>query len=279
MHDGPENPQAAPQGFGLVLGGGGARGFAYIGVARVLERAGLRPSAIAGTSMGGLIGALIAAGNTTERITASLQQTPPWLYLNLNPFADALDFDRLHRTVGSLLPDTFEALPTPLALTATDLVTGEAVCFSSGDLMHAIRCTIAYPGLVNPVPDGARLLADGGIADNLPVSAARALGATRVVAVNVVPLEPLTPHQPDWWGRLLRREPRLDEFRTLLRAADVMQHRITQMQLATDPPDLIITPQVPGMTIFDFDRVDEAVQAGADAATAARPRLTRVLYR
>lgn len=162
--------------FGLALGGGGARGYAHIGVMRVLEREGFRPCAIAGTSMGSIMAAIFAAGHTADNVQQVLSQMSFWRFLNLNPLNDMLNFSELVRFLEPHIPRQMEDFPIPLGITATDLITGTEVYFRQGDVFQAIRASIAYPGVINPIWVGEQLLADGGILNQIPVDLARFLG-------------------------------------------------------------------------------------------------------
>jgi NTE family protein len=259
-------------GFGLAFGGGGARGFAHIGVMRVLEREGLKPSVIAGTSMGALVGALFAADLNADQVEAVVSQASLLKLLDLNPLADMLKFTELKKLLEPHLPERFEDLKTPFAATATDLIHGKQVYLQRGDLHQALRSSIAYPGAIAPVWVGDQLLSDGGILNQIPVDAARFLGAVKVLAVDVTPLEPLEKQfqerSLEWWRRLLGREKEMGWMEVLYRAVEVMQAQITDVRLSIFTPDLMIQPKLEGINLFAFNKVHEAIKAGEVAAEA-----------
>jgi NTE family protein len=266
--------------FGVAFGGGGARGFAHIGVMRVLEREGLTPGVIAGTSMGALVGALFAAGLNADQVEAVVSQASLLKLLDLNPLADMLKFTELKKLLEPHLPERFEDLPIPFAATATDLIHGKQVYLQRGDLHQALRSSIAYPGAIAPVWVGDQLLSDGGILNQIPVDAARFLGAVKVLAVDVTPLEPLEKQfqerSLEWWRRLLGREKEMGWMEVLYRAVEVMQAQITDVRLSIFTPDMILHPKLEGINLFAFNRVKEAIQAGEVAAEANLERLRLV---
>lgn len=197
----------------LVLAGGGARGLAHIGVIRAMEREGMRPDYVVGTSMGALIGALYASGFTSEQLEgtldqlanlsafrayaphppASLRRLPVTVLFEHTPGGFVLQnaavregdinavLDALLLPGNLMARGRFDALPIPFRAVATDLNDRSTVVLKEGDLAHAVRASIALPLLFSPVPMGHRMLADGGLSDNVPVDVARALGVQRVV--------------------------------------------------------------------------------------------------
>ncbi|WP_027883003.1 patatin-like phospholipase family protein [Meiothermus rufus] len=254
--------------FGLALGGGAAKGYAHIGVMRVLEREGFKPSAIAGTSMGSLVGAVFAAGHSADEVEALLAQTSLWRLLDLNPLSDMLNFSELVRLLEPYIPRRFEDFPIPFGITATDLITGTEVYFRQGDVFQAIRASIAYPGAINPIWVGHQLLADGGILNQIPVDLARFLGAERVIAVDVTPLQVLReqPRQKSWWAQVFRRGIDVNPIQNVYRAVEIMQIRLAEVKLAVSRPDLVLRPRLEGIGLFSFQQLDQAIRDGEQAA-------------
>ncbi|HZJ08527.1 MAG TPA: patatin-like phospholipase family protein [Trueperaceae bacterium] len=162
---------------GLVLSGGGARGFAHIGVLRVLERAGAKFDVVAGTSMGAVLGALYAAGKSPDEIYDIALNTGWRDVVDISLQAGLIKGDRLEAFLASHLPRSFADLKLPFAVTTTDIENGEDVLITEGDLIKAVRASISFPGAIEPIQYLGRTLADGGIVNNLPVSAATVLGA------------------------------------------------------------------------------------------------------
>ena len=182
------NPVHRPR-IGLALGSGSARGLAHLGVIRAIRDAGIEVDFIAGTSMGALIGAIHAAGKLDELeatfLTFDWKKTASFFDVVL-PKSGLLDGARVSELVRAHIhADSIEALPKPFAAVATDIVSGEEVVIRSGDVIEAVRASISVPGIFTPVRSNGRILVDGGITNPVPVSAARAMGADIVIAVDL----------------------------------------------------------------------------------------------
>jgi NTE family protein len=257
----------SPPRVALVLGGGGARGFAHVGVIRVLEDAGVRISLVVGTSVGSLVGALYAGqpdAAELERLARGLERSD-FFDFSLAPalFGTGLaSGDRLERFVRErVAAQRIEELRLPYAAVATDLGTGEAVVLRSGDVARAVRASSAIPGVFEPVELDGRLLVDGGVARNLPVRIARDLGADVVIAVDV---------------SAIGGDERPKNFvEVILRAVNIVVH--AQAEQSRREADVLLTPDVGAVGFIDFDRNDEAVAAGVAAAQAALPRIREAL--
>jgi NTE family protein len=126
--------------------------------------------------MGSIMAAIFASGHTADNVQQVLSQMSFWRFLNLNPLNDMLNFSELVRFLEPHIPRQMEDFPILLGITATDLITGTEVYFRQGDVFQAIRASIAYPGVINPIWVGEQLLADGGILNQIPVDLARFLG-------------------------------------------------------------------------------------------------------
>ncbi len=258
--------------FGLALGGGGARGYAHIGVMRVLEREGLRPSFFAGTSMGSLMGVLFAAGFSADETQNIVLEASFFKLLDLNPMSDMLKFSELKKMLITHLPNQFSELQFPLAVAVTDLVAGKQLSLHQGDLFEALRASIAYPGAIDPTWSNDMLLSDGGILNQVPVDLVRFLGARKVVAVDVTPFEQLAPHKNEgalgFIDRILGREAKLPGPQVVFRAIEIMQAQITEMRLAIFKPDVLIRPKLGEVGLFSFHKAKDAIRAGEIAAEA-----------
>lgn len=281
---------------GLVLSGGSAKGFAHIGVLEELERAGVPIDVVTGTSMGSIVGGLYAIGYTPAMLR-TVAQTEDWNGLFLRG-ADRNDLNPLRKLgdgrflvsvplngtsialpaalVGSqgvtaILSrlvwgaDTiadFRRFPIPFAAVATDLATGDAVTLTTGPLSQAMRASMALPGVFAPVSIGGRRLVDGGVARNLPVQDARALGAELVICVDVS--EPLEP-----------ADSLTSAFGILMQ---VMTYR---MQSSTRRErtgcDVLIEPDIRGLSSTTFDQGERWIARGAAAARAALPAVLDLL--
>ncbi|HCJ28076.1 MAG TPA: hypothetical protein DHV63_01915 [Pseudomonas sp.] len=278
---------------GLVLSGGAARGLAHIGVLKGLEEQGVRIDAIAGTSMGAVIGGLYAAGYSVEELEKLalsldwqqvLSDDPPRQDVPFRRKQDDRDFlvkrKLSFRDDGSLgLPlgviqgqnlalllerllvhtsDTrdFDRLPIPFRAVATDIANDQKVIFRSGHLPQAIRASMSIPAVFAPVEIEGRLLVDGGMVDNIPMDVARDMGVDRLIVVDIG-----TPLQP--------REQLLTVVDVLNQSITMMTRRNSEAQLATlRPEDLLVQPALAGFGSTDFGRTEQLIDAGYRAASA-----------
>lgn len=247
----------------LVLGGGGCRGYGHIGVLRVLERERLRPDLVVGASVGALVGALYAAGMPVDEIEHYGERLSPnvlrgWIFPRLGIFSG----ERIRRFVVERVGEKrIEALPMRFAAVATDLKTGAMVVLERGDLGRAVQASSSIPGLLEPVRIDKRLLVDGSIASPVPVSAARRLGAQRVVAVDVT----FPPAQADL----------SDPFDALYQGFSILTRKLALEERAT--ADLAIEPPIPEHQNMSRATLRAMVEAGGRAATAVLPALRRLL--
>jgi NTE family protein len=295
-----EAPTVRPQGptIGLALGGGAARGFAHIGVLRTLLAKGITFDVIAGTSIGAVVGGCHAAGHldAAEEWARSLTRRRVFGYLDFNLSGSGLIggsrlAEQLQRTVGTTMIDD---LPMRFAAIATEIGTGHEIWLTRGRLMDALKASYSLPGVFSPVRVGGRWLMDGALVNPVPVSAARALGARVVIAVNLnadligrgstiashgsdasdEELLQLVQQQrglramlgPEALKRQFLGTPGRPGFSTvMMEAFNIMQDRITRARLAGDPPDVIINPRLGGIGLMDFHRASEAIELGAEA--------------
>lgn len=251
-----KTPERGPR-LGLVLGGGAALGAAHAGVVEVLDRAGLSFPVVAGTSAGGLIGAGYAAGlssrviidvvlNATWGDIAKLNRERRWGLLDTSPLEQSIE---KHIEVSRI-----EDLPRRFSTVAWDIRAREAVLLTEGPLGCALRATSAVPGLFPPVRIGDRLLVDGAIADNLPVRAARFLGADLVVAVDV-------------------ERGVLRTARHMLRGAGRHATEVSNGH----PAEIVIQPDTSGAPRWSAKAVPELIAAGQQAAEAALPDIATAI--
>ncbi len=272
--------------IGYALGGGGARGLAHIGVMKVLEEHGIRPSVIAGTSMGALIGALYASGLRAGDIERALRLDVRRLALltDIRPTAGGLVRGKqVMETLRSFLGDlTFEDLKIPYACVATDILNGEEVVLRSGPVVAAVRASISIPGIFTPVNVRGRYLVDGGLVNVVPVSTCRDMGADYVVGVNVMPdpsrtcleTEAGAEGAPEKGGRgarpRQRRPPKTGApniVKVLVQSVSIPGYRLAMDNLRA--ADLVISAEAGDIGFFQFDREAEAVASGEKAARRA----------
>jgi NTE family protein len=283
--------------IGLVLSGGGARGAAHVGVLKVLDQLHVPIDAIAGTSMGAVVGGLYATGfsaDDIERIVSTLdwqdafKDRPPRAELTFRRKQEDQNFlvkfplglrsgnfllpkgliqgQKLNQTLRKLtLPvariTNFDDLPTPFRAVATDLETGDAVVMDHGDLTSALRASLSAPGVFSPVEREGRLLADGGLAENLPIDVARQMGVDVLIVVDV--------------GYPLLDRTKLNSAPTIsnqMLAILVRKDSDRQRATLTDR-DVVIDPPLGELSSFDFGIVSKAVRQGVEGARAMTGKL------
>jgi len=270
--------------LGLALGGGGARGFAHIPVLELLDELGLKPSIVAGTSMGALIGALYASGMAGRKIRALVKdhlishiqgrrrrlKKGTELLKWIGPLVPDLRHggmikpDRfLRHLLGGITKNRFEDLEIPLALVAADFWTGEEVILREGPLLPAVRASIAIPGVFPPFVMADRVLVDGGLVNIVPYGCLA--GSCDVsIAVDV--------------GR--GEEPGRTDLPTvldsILGACDIMQVAALETRLAARGPDIHVRARIAGIRILDFAKAEAVFEHARPAVEELRRRLVAI---
>ena len=292
----PARRGAGPR-IGLVLGSGAARGWAHIGVIRALEKAGIRPDIVSGTSVGALVGAAYAAGNLArfEDWALRMRARDVISFFDVRLSGGLLNGTRLMSFIASLMDDTpIEELSMPFGAVATTLHTGAEVWLRSGSAYEAVRASLAMPGLFPPVQRDETMLVDGALVNPVPVSLARAMGADVVIAVDLssnllgrhliveadlAGADVLPSEGTDWLARLRgnlsalwpsSHGPRRPSVLNVVAASlDIMLVRITRSRMAGEPPDIVVAPRLGHLGLFDFHRAEEAIKEGERAMTVA----------
>lgn len=268
---GPTSPR-----IGVALSGGAAFGLAHIGALQVLETAGIRPVAVAGTSMGALVGAFYAAGKLDALTDWATGLGRYWWLPVADPVwrgSGMIAGNRILRTLRRQLGDRrIEDLPVPFAAMATDLRHETAVTLTTGRVSDVVRAAISVPGVFAGVERACAFLVDGAIADPVPVAAVRGLGADRVIAIDV-----LQDHEgealaagliaADDSGRRGKPHTRAAAVSTV--AAGAIMRRIIAANQETAPPDFTIAPRVAHLGISAFHRARAFIDIGAAAAAEA----------
>jgi len=314
MHATPSRPK-----LGIALGSGAARGLAHIGVLKVLEEADIQIDIITGTSMGAFIGAMYAAGVPVAQMEQVALEID-WLSMArliapVMPTSGLSDGKKLVAFMAELLPARdFKDLLLPLAITATDINTGEAIIIKQGDLLEALRASLAFPGIFSPVRFGQRFLVDGGLCNPIPADVARNLGAERIIGICTIPavvkqtpetflptrhggsktisrwrdffntrkieqafrsaLGQETEDSPEETSDTLRT-PNI--FRVCAQSVAIMENVINELHLRQNHHDLIIRPALEGITLLEFHRAEEIIAAGEAAARAVLPEIEYLL--
>ena len=238
--------------IGLVLGAGAARGFAHVGVIKALEAQGIRPDVVVGSSAGSVIAALLASGatgNELNRLALNLDEATiaDWGLPFVGRFGGLIKGDALQNMVNREVQNKMiEQMRIPLGIVATELQSGKGVLFRSGNTGQAVRASCSIPGVFQPTVIGGKEYVDGGLVAPVPVSYARQMGATLVIAVNISS-EPV--HQ-DASGT----------FGVLQQTISIMQRSINQFELKS--ADIVIAPQLKQMSGGDFKSRNAAILAG-----------------
>jgi len=272
--------------FGLALSGGGARGFAHIGLLKVLDREKIRPSYLSGTSMGAIIAAAYASGMSgkdieeeaikytrTRNLVRMVHLTPP--------FKGLINQQKVAEYLSELIPHgmRFDELRIPLAICATDLLRSRPVSLTEGLVLPAVLASASIPGVFPPVVIPPYRLVDGGVVNNLPVDLAYQLGAEKVVAVDVQinPFE-TTPwqdkHKEQKWSL-----PISEYIMDMLWSETIMSARITQLNLKTFPPDIYIRMPINKeiTVLMGFPHAQEIIDKGEETAEEYLPIIKQML--
>jgi NTE family protein len=247
--------------IGLALSGGAVRGIAHLGVLSSLIKAGIPIDLVAGCSAGAVLAALFCYRTPIEDIHALIPHLS-WRRLArpIRSNKGLLTMDRLERWLMMLIGDlAFSDLKIPLAIVAMDVETGERVILQDGRLARAVRASCSVPGIITPVEINGRFLADGGIVDNLPVDAARHIGADIVIGVDI--FEPYYGRESGLLGS------GLTTFETLIRNAG------GGVNLA----DFLIKPCLAGQTFVRFSQCKMLIALGDVAAEASLPSLFKAM--
>ena len=305
----PIQPATTRPSIGLALGGGAARGFAHIGVMRTLAAHGIVPDVIVGTSIGAVVGGCYAARQLDglEEWARGLNVRSILSYLDISLSGSGLiRGGHLAAQLEKALTDSrIDDLPIRFAAIATEFNTGHEIWLTRGRLAEALRASYALPGIFPPVLIGGRWLVDGALVNPVPVSAARALGARLVIAINLNSDlfgrgTIISDHGSDDADDLAQESAKSNGLRGLfgerslrrqflgrrgrpgiptvmVEAFNVMQDRITRARLAGDPPDVLISPRLGGVGWFDFHRAADAIVIGAEAAEKAIDAVTEAV--
>jgi len=248
---------------GLALGGGFARGIAHIGVLRVLEEHQIPVDFIAGTSVGALIAATYASGTSFEDMERQGAATRfsdfgRWTLSRMGMASN----ERLEHFLHKFTPaELFSEMKIPLSIVAVDLISGQSMHFTDGEIGPALRASCAYPGLFLPVEYRGRILVDGFLTEAVPAEAARDLGADLVIGVHLEP-------------GLLQTRPR-NTIEVISRSFSIIQTAATQLWRAD--VDILIEPNVHHILWDEFVKTPQLVAAGEEATRAAMPQIKAAL--
>lgn len=238
--------------IGLALGGGAVLGAAHIGVLKALEKSDISISYVAGTSIGALISAFLAFGKGWEEIREVVKDLN-WLDISgisLSQFG-LLSNKKLGRIIIENLGDvSFDEALIPLAMVATDISTGEKVVLKTGSVATAVMASTCIPGIFVPVEINGKILVDGGIVENVPVTTLKDMGADQIIGV-------------DLNSKHTRKKPR-NIIEVLLRSFDFTLKTATKLQ--TEQADILIEPDLSSFNMVDVDQMDDLIETGYQEA-------------
>jgi NTE family protein len=251
--------------IGLALGGGAARGFAHIGVIKMLESQGIVADYVVGTSAGAVVGALYAGGHDAYAMQKIAQQLDETIFADWTLRGQGfLKGEALQGFVNQNLRNRpLEGLNKPFAAVATDLKTGERVVFRTGDTGMAVRASAAVPGVFLPTQFRGRSYVDGGLTSPIPVRAAREMGADFVIAVDI--------------SAIAEGQPVDSLTNVLWQTTTIMGSVIGKTELAS--ADVVIRPNLPYVKSWDFTARQDSMLEGERAAQAALPMIRQKLGR
>ncbi len=279
-------------GITLALGGGGVKGIAHIGVLKILLEEGIKINAVAGTSAGGIVGALFAAGYDVADLEKVVDRLYSPHFFARSPFdkPSILGFQGGVQVLTDYLGDRrFEDLLMPFAVTAVDLNTSQEIILAHGSIVEAVLATTAVPGIFPPRQIDDFLLVDGGVLDPVPVALARWLAPTSpVVAICLTPARDEWTQLPDPHVPIASPIPKplLNQFAKLrigqafqifYKAIDANARMLSELRLMVDKPEVVIRPDVGMFGILDKVNTKDMISLGEQVARAALPEIQHAL--
>ncbi|MCJ7662890.1 MAG: patatin-like phospholipase family protein [Desulfobacterales bacterium] len=261
------SPTSKTAKIALVLGAGSSRGFAHIGVLKVLEMNHIPIHMIVGTSVGSAVGSLYAYGYDAfqlQRISFSIEKGDIVDLIIPFPTNGFIKGEKLEEFINKTLNHTpLEKLKIPFYAVATDIQSGQEVVFSMGNTGQAVRASCSIPGIFRPVQIGDRMYVDGGVVSPIAVDTARRLGADIVIAVDIS-------------SEVARAKPE-STIATILQTFNIMYSKLGQIQLAR--ADVVIRPRVGYISSSDFSKRNEAILEGEKATIEVMPQITQIIDR
>jgi NTE family protein len=264
--------------LGLALSGGAARGLAHVGVIEVLERENVTIDCVAGTSMGAIIGAAYARGLTASQIKDhALDLSWPKLVrlFEFNPLKTSgfTGTRRVREKLREIIGDLdFSQMKRPFTCVATDIISGDEVVFSKGSVLDAVLASMTLPLVFKVLRVGRRYLVDGGVSDPLPVNPIKAIGADRVIAVNVLKNLGISLTDPGKRSTLPKHPPNF--FQVANQVIYIASAHLAEAGMKA--ADVAIEPDMTGIHLADFGLAQEAISRGQTAAEAAMPEIRRL---
>lgn len=263
---------------GLALSSGGSRGPAHVGALDILKKNGIPIDMISGTSIGAVVGAFYAAGKSIAEITDTMTELKQTKLLSLTDFtiptSGLIKGHRIQRWVKSVIGDiSFSDLNIPFACLATDIITGEAVVLKDGPVAPALRASVSIPVIFTPAKLNGRYLLDGMLVEPIPVRVLREMGADIIIAVNVLPYMGGKTSMGSSWEKDKRKKPNI--FSVITRMMYIVGYQSVQSNIRE--ADIVITPEVGHIFPGYFNRAEECLLKGEEAARLSIPEIKRTL--
>lgn len=259
--------------IGLALGGGGSRGFAHLGVIKALRELEIPIYCVAGTSIGSIVGGIVAADMFQRAVDWAYD--PDWIKLPFLfgklhvPWRSVLASERIESFLRDMIcVKTFDELCMPFAAVATDLYTGETIVMREGDVLTAIRASMSIPGVFEPVLRDGRVLVDGGLTNPVPVDACRAMGAGKVIAVNINAISQ---------GDIPQKFAKLNLLNVIDQTFTVLCDRGARETFAKELPECVLCPPVGNVMMLDFRGAGKLMEAGYAHAMEHKDELLRLV--
>ncbi len=258
--------------LGIALGGGGAKGYAHIGVLKAFNELGIEFDVISGTSVGALVGAVYASGSLDKLEEIATKFSVIDIPLLLSPTISKQGFfsgKKIEQILNEIIPESkIQDLPKPFSAVCVDLNKPEIVTLNKGNLINAVRASISIPAIFTPIKSGKQLLVDGGVLEPVPVEAARNMGADIVVAVDLLSKSMNYKDLQD--GTIVD---------IIQKTSIATQQGLTKFRMELHPPDFIIEPDVSDLGILDFKKGRKAIKAGEVETKKIIPKIKKLLGR
>ncbi|MFA5484849.1 MAG: patatin-like phospholipase family protein [Candidatus Pacearchaeota archaeon] len=265
--------------LGLVLSGGGARGYAHIGILKILDELKIKPDYIAGTSMGAIIGAAYALGMSAFEIEKKADELKLYKYLDPTiPKKGLIKGDKILKLFEEIYENkNFDETKIPLFVNAVDIETGRELIFSEGSIAIAVRASMSIPGIFNPINVNNYTLVDGGLTNNIPLNLIKdkcdVIITSNVSNINL----PNTDFLKD--PKIIKEKDLPSLTRVLLKSMLILQSHPNNIQNAKENSDIYLSPNLKNMTTADFAKKDQIIMAGEKEARIYKYKIEQLCKR
>lgn len=265
--------------LGLVLSGGGARGYAHIGILKVLDELKIKPDYIAGTSMGAIIGAAYALGMSASEIEKKAEELKMYKYLDPTiPKKGLIKGEKILKLFQEIYEDKkFNETKIPLYINAVDINTGKEIIFSEGEIATAVRASISIPGIFNPINVNDYILVDGGLTNNIPINLIKDK-CDIIITSNVSNIYLPKPDQIK--NPKHKKQAQLPSLtKVLLKSMLILQSNPSQIHYAKENSDIYLSPNLKNITTADFNKKDKIIKEGEKEARIYKNKIEQLCKR